>query len=317
MKNIIITALILGLALVTWLYVTTTKKNPTPLITSFEQCVLAGYPVMETYPRQCKTPEGKNYTETTAPKITYTNSSADVIVVDSPLSEGTVGARFSIIGKARGSWFFEASFPIQALDTTGKVIAQSVAQASGDWMTTNFVPFSATIEIPASYVGEITLVLKKDNPSDLRENDASISFSVIKEATTIPLVNMKLYFYSPALDQGPGGAQCTQAGLVSGTRTAPRSITPIQDAVRLLLTSVVSSEESKQGLQSEFPLTGVTLKTASLRNGVLTLTFLDLENKTSGGSCRVNILRNQIEATAMQFPEVKSVIIMPLELFQP
>lgn len=32
-------------------------------ITSFEECVAAGYPVMESYPRQCRTPEGAVYTE--------------------------------------------------------------------------------------------------------------------------------------------------------------------------------------------------------------------------------------------------------------
>jgi hypothetical protein len=32
-------------------------------ITSFEDCVSAGYPVMESYPRQCTTPEGNVYTE--------------------------------------------------------------------------------------------------------------------------------------------------------------------------------------------------------------------------------------------------------------
>ena len=32
-------------------------------ITSFEECVEAGYPVMESYPRQCRTPDGRTFTE--------------------------------------------------------------------------------------------------------------------------------------------------------------------------------------------------------------------------------------------------------------
>jgi len=32
-------------------------------INNFEECVSAGYPVLESYPRQCKTPEGKTFTE--------------------------------------------------------------------------------------------------------------------------------------------------------------------------------------------------------------------------------------------------------------
>ncbi len=32
-------------------------------VTNFDECVAAGYPVMESYPRQCRTPEGENFVE--------------------------------------------------------------------------------------------------------------------------------------------------------------------------------------------------------------------------------------------------------------
>jgi len=32
-------------------------------ISSFEECVEAGYPVMESYPRQCRTPDGRTFVE--------------------------------------------------------------------------------------------------------------------------------------------------------------------------------------------------------------------------------------------------------------
>jgi len=32
-------------------------------INSFEDCVAKGYPIMESYPRQCRTPDGKNFVE--------------------------------------------------------------------------------------------------------------------------------------------------------------------------------------------------------------------------------------------------------------
>lgn len=34
-----------------------------PDVTSFDECVQAGYPVMESFPRQCKTPDGRNFVE--------------------------------------------------------------------------------------------------------------------------------------------------------------------------------------------------------------------------------------------------------------
>lgn len=39
---------------------------------SFEECVKAGYPVMETYPPQCKTPDGKSFTQQQSPTVTKT-----------------------------------------------------------------------------------------------------------------------------------------------------------------------------------------------------------------------------------------------------
>lgn len=42
----------------------TLKKSDTITIHTFEQCVRAGYPVLESYPRQCSLPDGKFFTET-------------------------------------------------------------------------------------------------------------------------------------------------------------------------------------------------------------------------------------------------------------
>ncbi|MCR4325346.1 MAG: hypothetical protein NUV59_00885, partial [Patescibacteria group bacterium] len=63
---------------------------------------------------------------------------------------------------------------------------------------------------------------------------------------------------------------------------------------------------------------GLNLVSAKLgEGGVLTLTFDDPQSLTSGGSCRAGILWFQIEATALQFPEVKQARFAPEELFQP
>jgi hypothetical protein len=119
-----------------------------------------------------------------AQAITYKNATVDLIKVELPFPGAVTGKEFSVIGQARGFWFFEASFPIEVLDEKGQVLAKGIAQAEPDpqtgeinWMTENFVPFKALIKIPQTYIGPATLVLHKDNPSGLPENDASISFS--------------------------------------------------------------------------------------------------------------------------------------------
>jgi len=40
-----------------------TQKSPMKEINSFEECAGAGYPVMESYPRQCVLPDGRLFVE--------------------------------------------------------------------------------------------------------------------------------------------------------------------------------------------------------------------------------------------------------------
>ena len=37
------------------------EKTVTKEITSYEECVAAGYPILKTYPPQCVTPDGKRF----------------------------------------------------------------------------------------------------------------------------------------------------------------------------------------------------------------------------------------------------------------
>lgn len=82
-------------------------------------------------------------------------------VVKSPLT---------ITGEARGNWYFEASFPARLLDANGKELAIKPAQAQGEWMTTEFVPFEVMLEFQPPSTNTGTLVLEKDNPSGLPEH---------------------------------------------------------------------------------------------------------------------------------------------------
>ncbi len=111
------------------------------------------------------------------------NCKSDLIVLDEPLAGGSVTSPLVISGRARGSWFFEASFPISIVDWDGRIIAEHYATAEGEWMTTDFVPFTATIEFesPAgteSFMNRGSLILKKDNPSGLPEHDDALEIPI-------------------------------------------------------------------------------------------------------------------------------------------
>ena len=99
----------------------------------------------------------------------------DLIRVSSVIPYELVSLPFVIEGEARGNWYFEADFPVTVFDASGNVLLETYATAQGEWMTTDFVPFSVSISDLGGYTGPITVILQKDNPSDMRELDDEIS----------------------------------------------------------------------------------------------------------------------------------------------
>lgn len=100
------------------------------------------------------------------------------VIVTSPLPDAIVSHTIVVTGEARGSWYFEASFPLEVLDKDGNSIAMHYATAEGEWMTTDFVPFKGTVTVQ-NYSGPATLVLHKDNPSGLPEHDDFVSLPIM------------------------------------------------------------------------------------------------------------------------------------------
>lgn len=104
----------------------------------------------------------------------------DVLKIETPMPQATVSSPIEIRGSARG-WYFEASFPITVVDWDGKIIGEGVATASGDWMTSEFVPFTASIAytLPeATPYKRGAIIFHKDNPSGLPENDDSFEMPI-------------------------------------------------------------------------------------------------------------------------------------------
>ena len=105
----------------------------------------------------------------------------DLITVSSPSPGELVESPLTVIGEARGWWYFEATFPIELQSENGEVLGEGYAKAQDDWMTESFVPFEAEISflLPEENAPESgVLILHRENPSDLPEHDASISIPV-------------------------------------------------------------------------------------------------------------------------------------------
>ena len=126
-------------------------------------------------------PEADSNSSSTESFLQNSTSTVEMpIVINNIKDNQEVSNPIKIEGKARGSWFFEATFPIQLVDADGNILATTVARAESDWMTTDFVNFSANLEyVKSTSTNRALIVLSKDNPSDNPEFDQSIFIPVI------------------------------------------------------------------------------------------------------------------------------------------
>ena len=105
----------------------------------------------------------------------------DFIIVNSPKLGESVSSPLNISGMARGTWFFEASFPVVLTDWDGLIIGTAIVQTSDTWMTEEMIPFNAILEFDDEverYSSLGNLILKKDNPSGLPEYEDALEFPV-------------------------------------------------------------------------------------------------------------------------------------------
>ncbi len=113
-----------------------------------------------------------------SPSNQIVTPSSDMVELDYPQPGTLITSPAVITGKAKGNWYFEATFPVQILDANGAILGRSPAQAQGEWMTTDFVPFIATVSFKTPTTATGFVVLKNDNPSGLPQNDRQVQYPV-------------------------------------------------------------------------------------------------------------------------------------------
>ncbi|HAG27319.1 TPA: hypothetical protein DCG61_00840 [Patescibacteria group bacterium] len=168
-KNLITTIIVVALIAAGFYFLTREDGK----VSNFEECVEAGNPVMESYPRQCSS-DGQTFVE----EIKQEVISNDKIQVQYPTSGETVTSPFELRGLARGTWYFEATFSAELVDANGNLLTELPVMAEGDWMTEDFVPFSAMISFSTPQTNTGKLILRKANASGLPEHDDSVEIPV-------------------------------------------------------------------------------------------------------------------------------------------
>ncbi|MDE2079475.1 MAG: hypothetical protein KGI73_03750 [Patescibacteria group bacterium] len=139
--------------------------------------LVAALAIYDLWYTQTLTASQTTISTTTSVGLTYTNASENDIFLTVPRSGVVITNSIIVQGYARGGWFFEGSFPVTITGTNGVIVGSGQATAGSAWTTTNFVPFTATIDVKNLYYnGTATVTLKNDNPSGDPTKDKFVSF---------------------------------------------------------------------------------------------------------------------------------------------
>lgn len=145
------------------------------LAVDFEDCVKSGFPIEETFPRQCRDKSDKVFVEDAGNIL----NKANIISLNNPKPNQEVTSPLVISGQARGWWFFEGSFPIKLKTVSGRVLNLGSIKTKDEWMTDDFVNFSSEISFAVATRTPGFIELIKDNPSGLPEKDDSLYVPVV------------------------------------------------------------------------------------------------------------------------------------------
>lgn len=284
-------------------------KEKEKTVNNFKECVDARYQILETYPRQCKTPSGKTFTEDIGNEL----EKRDLIRITSPRPNQLVFSPLEVTGEARGIWFFEASFPVKLYDANGKLLATAVAQAQGEWMTENFVPFKAEVVFSKPSTDTGLLVLEKDNPSGLPENADELRVPV-KFGSSETSLMVKAYFGRKANETSLpyfNNSEMDPEFSCNKVFSVERQIAKTQAVGRASLEQLFagpSSEEKEDGFFTSIN-EGVEIQSLTIESGSAKADFNSQLEFQVGGSCKVAAIRAQITETLKQFSSVTEVII--------
>lgn len=77
-----------------------------------------------------------------------------------------VGGSMEVMGVVKGGYFFEANILVNILDINKNILKNGYGTATTDWMTTDPVSFTASIDFTGLNQGPAFIEIQNDDPSD-------------------------------------------------------------------------------------------------------------------------------------------------------
>lgn len=146
-----------------------------------------------------------------------------------------------------------------------------------------------------------------------------VSMRFLGESASRPVTKtVEVFYYHESYDRQQLSDGTTPACSEDAVRSVKKELTIspaiIEDTIRYVLVGEITPEDKEQGYSTFFPQHELNLTQANVVKNTLTLEF-DGALSGEGHPCAKKLLQTQIEKTALQFPEVKKVKIVPESIF--
>lgn len=250
-----------------------------------------------------------NKSDNTAPPISGNNPPPAVgnnqgqgLVVENVHSGDTVSSPLQITGYVNGDGWtgFEGQVgSVTLYDASEQILDQEPLIATSEWMTST-VRFEANLEFMTTAVTG-KLVFRNENPSGEPSRDKQVTLNV-KFAPAGQTMKLQAYFSNSNLDP-----KITCKEVFPVTRTVVKTAGVARVALAEMLKGPTAQEQADGFASMINP--GVQINSLTIDKGVAKVDFDQTIQQGVGGSCRVSMMRLQIEQTLKQFSTVKSVII--------
>lgn len=111
-----------------------------------------------------------------------TGDLSNQVTITSPEPAVQIASPVLVSGQAPGNWFFEGTAPVSVTNWDGLIVGEGYVMAEDDWMTTELVDFSGSVEFQideSTVYNRGSLILRRSNASGLPEFDAAVEIPIV------------------------------------------------------------------------------------------------------------------------------------------
>lgn len=237
---------------------------------------------------------------TDVPVDTSDRDDERMVVVEMPVRGATIEETLRVSGRAHPSL---QKVLVTVKSSTGELLLDEEVAVKGGTGDV-YGRFESSIDVSDFSPGDLDIIFLGITKEGIEEKDVRTVTLIGPDAITVVV-----FFMNSGSEMGEDGGV---GDICTSVHPVERQVSSRTHVYRTALEELAdgpSSSEKKEGYTTSLP-SGVVLRSvAADAEGIVTADFTSTLERRVVGSCRIRAIREQIEMTLEQFPEVRSIVI--------